>query len=88
MYWKDASLEYTICYCKDVTKRRIIEAINEGARSIEDIMESTGACTGSECEKKNPHGRSCRKDISEMLDFFVPFAESIGTRTKRRRTIS
>jgi bacterioferritin-associated ferredoxin len=35
-----------VCLCEGVTDREIHEALDEGCRSIPDVMECTGAGTG------------------------------------------
>ncbi len=56
-----------ICYCKQVSKREIEKAISEGAKTLKDIQEITGACTGNQCEELNPSGKCCANDINELL---------------------
>jgi bacterioferritin-associated ferredoxin len=48
-----------ICLCSDLRQSQIEEAIQEGARTLEEVQESTTACTG--CE-------SCREEIEDMLN--------------------
>jgi len=38
-------MEKLICYCKQVSKRKIEKAISEVAKTLKDIQEITGACT-------------------------------------------
>ena len=44
-----------ICSCKDITEDEIVEAIKNGATSVEDIMKITGAgsggCYGAKCTR-------------------------------------
>jgi NAD(P)H-nitrite reductase large subunit len=49
-----APLTETVCYCSNVTKGRIISAIREGARNLEDIKIATGACTAGKCKELSP----------------------------------
>ena len=76
MDWKDQNVNSLVCYCKRVTKKEIIMAINNGARSVEDIREATGACTGNQCRTLNPTGRSCFNDIQAMIAYYGPLAEA------------
>ncbi|MEG0283923.1 MAG: (2Fe-2S)-binding protein [Erysipelotrichales bacterium] len=57
-----------ICYCSNVSESDIIEAINKGARNIDDIREMTSACTISNCLEMNPKKRCCSQDIIEVLN--------------------
>jgi bacterioferritin-associated ferredoxin len=75
--WKDVPVTRNICYCKNVTKKEIIQAINEGAKSIGDVTAMTGACGGDRCELLNPSRRCCSADVQEMLDYYVPFVAAL-----------
>ncbi len=68
--WKTAPPGTTVCYCNEVSLKEIRQAIEKGARSIEDIQEMTGACTGSLCEEKNPGGGCCETDILKIMSLF------------------
>lgn len=50
-----------ICRCEDVTEEEILEAIDKGARSIEDVKKITRAGMGY-CQ-----GKTCRRQIARML---------------------
>lgn len=52
-----APLSETVCYCSNVTKGRIMSAIREGARRLEDIKIATGACTAGKCKELSPRKR-------------------------------
>jgi NAD(P)H-nitrite reductase large subunit len=56
-----------ICYCNDVTLGEIRAAIKDGAKSVDDIRDMTGACTGNRCEELNPSGGCCETDILRVL---------------------
>lgn len=77
MDWKDVAVNNYICYCMKVTKKEIILAINQGARTIDDIKEQTRACTGDKCRLTNPTGRCCIGDVQEMLDYYAPLADAL-----------
>ncbi|CEP80093.1 BFD (2Fe-2S)-binding domain-containing protein [[Clostridium] sordellii] len=51
-----------ICLCKGITKDTIVEAIKNGADSIEAVKEATGATTGF-C-----HGGRCKSKIEELIE--------------------
>ncbi len=46
-----------ICYCSNVTKGQIIEAIKSGATTLNDIRKATTACTKGNCTELNPSGK-------------------------------
>lgn len=76
MDWKDMNVHSPICYCMQVTKKEIIIAISKGARSLDDIRQMTGACTGNKCHTTNPSGRCCGEDIQAMIEYYGPLVEA------------
>lgn len=56
-----------VCYCSNVTKEQILEAIAEGATTLQDIKRMTGACTLCRCEELHPDKRCCGRDILKIL---------------------
>jgi NAD(P)H-nitrite reductase large subunit len=52
-----APLTEVVCYCSNVTKGRITAAIQEGAKSLEDIKIVTGACAVGKCKELSPRKR-------------------------------
>jgi bacterioferritin-associated ferredoxin len=56
-----------ICYCKNVSKQEIETAINNGAKTLNDIKRITNACTGNDCKTTNPKGVCCSVDIIPLL---------------------
>lgn len=56
-----------ICYCKDVDKKTIKQAIENGADSLKEIKIATKAGTGNKCKELHPKGKSCVKDIKKIL---------------------
>lgn len=46
-----------ICYCSNMTKADIIQALDNGAKTLKDIQISTGACTKGMCKELNPKGK-------------------------------
>jgi len=65
-----------ICYCKNVNKAEIEQAIEKGAKTLSDIQNMTGACTGGQCKELNPLGRCCYEDIKAMLNDNNSIADS------------
>jgi len=56
-----------ICYCSNVSKQTIIRAIHNGANSLQDIRDMTGACTLGRCKELSPKKRCCSGEINEIL---------------------
>ena len=48
--------EEIICYCSNVTKGQIIKAMEQGAKTLNDIRKMTGACTLHRCKELSPNG--------------------------------
>ena len=42
--------------CCNVTKDQIIKAMEQGARTLNDIRKMTGACTLHRCKELSPKG--------------------------------
>lgn len=51
-----------ICLCKGITKDTIVEAIKNGANTVEGVKEATGATTGP-C-----HGGRCKSKIETLIE--------------------
>ncbi len=51
-----------VCICKAISRRKIKEAIREGADSVIKVSQATGSGTGS-C-----HGRRCGLKIKDLVD--------------------
>ena len=60
--------EKIICYCKNVPESTIVQAIQDGARTLDDVKNKTGACTGNQCKTLNPKGICCSGDIVEIIE--------------------
>ena len=43
-----------VCYCNHVTKGQIVEAMDNGARTLNDSRKMTGACTKGNCKVLSP----------------------------------
>jgi NAD(P)H-nitrite reductase large subunit len=82
LHWKDAGVKAVICHCRDVTKYDILMAIDDGARSLDDIRARISACTGDPGRTLNPSGECCWDEVQEMLDYYSPFADALRRRKK------
>lgn len=68
--WETAPADTKVCWCNEVSLGEIKKAITDGAKSLEDIREMTGACLGQSCEDKNPSGGCCETDIRKILALY------------------
>ena len=59
-----------ICFCIEVDKKTIVQAIQEGASTLKEIKETTKACTGNECKTKNPTGKCCSPQIKKLIEIY------------------
>ena len=57
-----------ICHCSQVGKQEILQAIKDGARTLQDIREKTNACTIGNCKKLNPKKICCSGDIVDIIN--------------------
>jgi len=72
-------MDQIICYCNRISKSEIEKAILGGAKTLRDIQEITGACTGNRCKELNPSGKCCSVDINTLLSAFqIKPASSCG----------
>lgn len=60
-----------ICYCSNVTKAQIIDAIRNGAKTLQDIQEMTSACTVGKCKEMSPKKRCCSPEIIAILKEYL-----------------
>ncbi len=77
--WKTAAGDKIVCYCANVSKQTIIDAIkakvNANNKSIADItiadiQNATGAGLGNRCRELNPSGHCCHGDIRELIKIY------------------
>lgn len=60
--------EEIICYCSNVSRQEIIEAIEQGAKTLQDIRLKTNACTVGKCKELSPRKKCCSSEIMRILD--------------------
>lgn len=53
-----------VCLCKAIPKSKIKATIKNGARTLKEVQEATGAGSGGCC------GRRCTPKIEELLESF------------------
>lgn len=56
------NLDKTVCYCMSVTIGMIKDAVDSGAKTLEEVQEITGA--GTACG-------SCLDDVQRLVEEFV-----------------
>lgn len=66
--FKETTAPRPLCYCKIVTEKDVIEAIENGAKTLAEVKKATGIGGGGYCELTNPGGACCSRN-------YVPFIE-------------
>jgi bacterioferritin-associated ferredoxin len=52
-----------VCYCNHVTEDDIKDAIAKGCKTVQEVIQMTGAMKNSNCSVNNPKGTCCYSDI-------------------------
>lgn len=60
--------EAIVCYCSQITKKQILQAIDCGAKTLDDIRSMTNACTVGRCKELNPQKKCCSSVIMKLLE--------------------
>ncbi len=71
MEWETAPDTEVVCYCRNIDKGKILKAIREGASTLKEVMEMTGAGKGRDCAVKNPREVCCHMGIKRILDLYA-----------------
>ena len=66
--FKETSAPRPLCYCKMVTEEDVINAIENGAKTLAEVRKATGIGGGGFCKLTNPGGACCSRN-------YVPFIE-------------
>lgn len=64
----EAPLNEPVCWCSNVSKQTILNAIQNGAQNMDDIRRMTGARTVGRCKELSPRGRCCSIEIKMLLE--------------------
>ena len=54
-----------VCVCQAVTERQIHQAVNEGARTLQDLRRELGVA--AECGRCATCARQCLRDVQEYF---------------------
>jgi hypothetical protein len=60
LFFKDASGKALICYCSNLTRDEIQNAVKNGCNTIDDVQNYTKKDITGFCEERNPLGKCCR----------------------------
>jgi hypothetical protein len=71
LFFKDLSDKVPICYCSNLTRGEIQNAVKNGCKTIDDVQNYTKKNITGFCEERNPLGKCCRnvflKTISDTV---------------------
>ncbi len=57
-----------LCYCKQVTEEDVVKAIDQGAKTFEEVRQATGIGGGGQCKITNPAGRCCSRNYKPFIE--------------------
>jgi bacterioferritin-associated ferredoxin len=66
--FKEKQAPKPLCYCKQVTEEDVITAIENGARTFEDVRKATDIGGGGQCRITNPAGRCCSRNYKPFIE--------------------
>ncbi|MDA3894069.1 MAG: (2Fe-2S)-binding protein [Salinivirgaceae bacterium] len=69
-------MERIVCYCNKVTEQTILKAIENGAKTVQDIGDKTKAGISNNCSETNPTGKCCIPEIKKLLNDNSPSEKS------------
>lgn len=66
--FKETEEPILVCYCSNVTKKNIQEAVwIQGAKTLKEVVKTTGAMIKNDCLHNNPKGACCSTDIKQVM---------------------
>lgn len=65
---QDVIIGEYVCYCNHVTEQDIVDAIRDGAQTVQEVIDKTGAMKNSNCAVNNPKGTCCYSDIVYVFE--------------------
>ena len=66
--FKEKDAPRPLCYCKQVTEEDVIAAIENGARSPDEVRLATGIGGGGQCKITNPAGHCCSRNYKPFIE--------------------
>lgn len=61
LFYKDKSDNVPVCYCSNLTRGEIKNAVENGCRTISEVQKFTKKKNTGNCEKINPLGKCCKQ---------------------------
>jgi bacterioferritin-associated ferredoxin len=79
IWFKEGANPKYICYCSKVTEEEITEAVvKQGARTVKDVVNITGAMKDSNCKINNPLGKCCSSEIQKVINSIIENKDLMG----------
>lgn len=69
--WRGAKEETPVCAATGTTKKMILRAITDGARSYEELAAAVPLCGGA-CAARSVSARGCRENAETLLKIYAP----------------
>ena len=60
LWFKDKGESVPICYCSDLSRGEIRNAVKKGCKTIDAVQKYTNKNITGLCEQRNPLGKCCR----------------------------
>lgn len=70
---QDVVIGEYVCYCNHVTEDDIKDSILKGAKTVQEVIEATGAMKNSNCAVNNPKGSCCYSDIVYVFNKYTKY---------------
>lgn len=67
IWYKEQTDKVPICYCSNLTKEEIKNAVENGCKTIDDVQEHTGKNITGKCKTENPTGKCCRNVFLNVI---------------------
>jgi bacterioferritin-associated ferredoxin len=67
LFYKDKSDSVPICYCSDLTRGEIKNAVRNSCKTIREVQNFTKKNITGYCEKRNPLGKCCKQVFLRTL---------------------
>ncbi|MBI0582713.1 MAG: (2Fe-2S)-binding protein [Methanomassiliicoccus sp.] len=66
--FKEKDAPRPLCYCQQVTEENVLKAIENGAKTFEEVRAATGIGGGGHCKVTNPAGRCCSRNYRPFIE--------------------
>lgn len=63
----EAPDEEIICWCANISKGQVCDAIAEGVDTLDQLHQKLGILRGAQCAEKSPRGRCCCQEVVALL---------------------